>query len=148
MTLTLSLADIASLCASFVSIISVLYLVQIRVARMEAKVDTLWSFQLRRGEVETVLHGLGTKHSPLKLNEGALDVFPRALREEIRQISQERCSTQTELACEIEQRFGERLADEVCLPHGLSWGACLILAMRIAGEKPSPVTAPPEKAAA
>lgn len=38
----------------------------------------------------------------------------------------------TDLAAEIEIRFGNQIVDKVCIPHGLSQGACLVIAIDVA----------------
>jgi hypothetical protein len=40
--------------------------------------------------------------------------------------------TDAELAMEIERRFGDRILNEVCIPHGLYMGACLLIAIQAA----------------
>jgi hypothetical protein len=135
MNFILSASEIVSLVSSGISVLSVIYLGLIKFAQMDVKVDTLWQFQLRRGEVEAVLRGYATKNSPLKLNEErALEAFPAELGRAIQQYFSRlgRNLTRTEMAAEIERRFGERIVDEVCVPNGFSEGACLILAMHFA----------------
>ena len=38
----------------------------------------------------------------------------------------------TDLAAEIELRFGNQIVQKMCIPHGLSQGACLIIAIEVA----------------
>jgi hypothetical protein len=63
MNFILSASEIVSLISSGISVLSVIYLGLIKFAQMDVKVDTLWQFQFRRGEVEAVLRGYATKNS-------------------------------------------------------------------------------------
>jgi hypothetical protein len=117
-------------------LLSVFYLGLIKFAQMEVKVDTLWQFQLRRGEVEAVLHGYATKNSPISVDEERVaKAFPAELGQEIQRFFSRlgRNLTRVEMAAEIERRFGDRIVDEVCIPQGISEGVCLILALHFAG---------------
>ncbi len=44
--------------------------------------------------------------------------------------------TDTELALEIEKRFGDQIVQKVCIPHGLFMGACLLIAIAAIKEPP------------
>jgi hypothetical protein len=55
--------------------------------------------------------------------------------------------TDTELALEIERRFGDQLVQKVCIPHGLFMGACLLIAISALKEPPPFVRAPQTKGA-
>jgi hypothetical protein len=135
MNIVLSLSDILTMIAFTVSIFFLLFLGLIKLAQLEAKVDTLWQFQLRRGEVEAVLQGYATKNSPIRVNEErASQVFPAGLAEEIQRFFNRlgRNLTRVEMAAEIERHFGDRIVDEVCIPQGISQGTCLILALHFA----------------
>jgi hypothetical protein len=135
MNIILSPAEMLSLIISAVSLLAVSYLGLIKIARIEVKVDTCWRFLLRRGEAEAVLRGYATKNSPVSVSdERALKVFPADLAEAIQGYFNRlaRHLTLVELAAEIERNFGDRLVDEVCIPHGITEGACLVLAMHFA----------------
>ena len=45
--------------------------------------------------------------------------------------------TNAELAFQIERHFGSEIVDKVCIPHGLSYGACLIIAIAVAKGDPT-----------
>jgi hypothetical protein len=45
-----------------------------------------------------------------------------------------RSMTRTDLSLALENRFGERIVREVCLPNLLNLGACLVLAVAILTE--------------
>ncbi len=42
--------------------------------------------------------------------------------------------TERELFIAIERRFGTRILKEICIPHNLNQGECLIIAMAVAKE--------------
>jgi hypothetical protein len=146
MNFILTTSETINLINSAVSLLAVSYLGLIKFAQAQVKVDTLWQFQLRRGEVEAVLRGYATKNSPLNVNdERALNAFPSGLAQALQQHFSRlgRNLTGVELASEIERHFGARLVDEVCMPQGISEGASLILAMHFA----QGAGAPPSSAA-
>jgi hypothetical protein len=135
MNLNLTTAEITSLISSAVSLLSSIYLLLFKFAQMEVKVDTLWLFQLRRGEAEALRHGFATKNSPISvIDNRARDAFPPDLANALHGYfaRQGRHLTRVEMAAEIERRFGPRIVDEVCIPQGISNGTCLILAMHFA----------------
>jgi hypothetical protein len=135
MNIVLSPSEILSLIISAISLLGVIYLGQIKLAQMKVKVDALWQFQLRRGEVEAVLRGYATKNSPINIDdERASKAFPSDLAEAIQGYFSRlgRNLTRVEMAAEIERNFGDRIVDEVCIPQGVSEGVCLVLAMHFA----------------
>jgi hypothetical protein len=44
----------------------------------------------------------------------------------------ERPLSDLEITMEIERRFGDRILNEVCIPHNLNQGACLLIALAVA----------------
>jgi hypothetical protein len=108
----------------------------IRVTLAETRLEnkTLWDFQLRRGALEAIGNGVATKNSPLTVREEYLAVskeLGEPLREFYRKLGRP-AMTNAELAFQIERHFGSRIVDNVCVPLGLSYGACLIIASAIA----------------
>lgn len=106
-----------------------------RLLQLETRIETLWDFQLRRAAVEAVQRGVATVNSPLKFSAEAkswLGDMADELRSYYRQFGAG--LSRTRLAEEIERRWGRRIVDEVCVPHGLLQGACLLLAMEVASE--------------
>lgn len=65
-----------SLALSASSLIGVAYGVLFRQAKIEARVELLWGFLLRRGVAEGLSSGLMEKMSPLRLNVQLLDLHP------------------------------------------------------------------------
>jgi hypothetical protein len=102
---------------------------------IQVKIDTIWSFQMRRAMSEVVEAGVGTKNSPLQFTDEAraamapiadeLELFYKHMPVDVK-------LDDSQALLEIERRFGERLLDMVCIPCKLSHGACLILAYAVA----------------
>ena len=110
-----------------------------RLERLSVKIDTLWDFQLRRGALEAMVSGVATKNSPLTVREEFLAVSKELgdpLRDFYRKIARP-AMTNAELAFQIERHFGSEIVDKVCIPHGLSYGACLIIAIAVAKGDPT-----------
>ena len=90
---------------------------------------------MRRAMSEVVTAGVGSKNSPLHFTDEArrllapiadeLALFYQAMTAEVK-------LNDATVLLELEHRFGERLLDMVCIPCGLSHGACLLLAYSIA----------------
>jgi hypothetical protein len=97
---------------------------------LQVKVDTLWSFLLRRGEAEGLSAGALQKNSPVTLTPAGADWFAGGLGADLRgwYAGLRAKPTGPALAFEIERAFGRRIVDEVCLPRGVSQGACLAAA--------------------
>lgn len=116
-----------------------------RLAELETKVAAMWEFQLRRAQNELLSKGYGIMNSPLRVFDSAKALLA-PLAGELQYFYQRlgRRMTDAELALEIERLFGERLAKDVCLPHGLQEGACLLIAIAVAREEEivTPTTPP------
>jgi hypothetical protein len=116
-----------------------------RVSLVEFKVQTMWNFQMRRGFSEVVATGVGTLESPLRFNddiERALDPIRDRLLEYARGHFTEQTSD-SEALLMLEDEFGDELLRFVCVPKGLSHGACLLLALTVArGRNEVHLTAP------
>lgn len=107
-----------------------------RVTTLEARVESLWTFLLRRGVAEAVTRGVGSMNSPLTISDEAKAWFAPFAHElhEFYRGGGGGSLPDDRLAEEIERRWGERMLREVCLPHGMSQGACLLIAMAVARE--------------
>ena len=104
-----------------------------RLAKMEVKVDTVWDFLMRRAVSEAINVGVAVKNSPIEVTDEAKQ-WMKPLLASIRDFYRETGGnlTDRELALEIERRFGEQILNEVCIPHRLSQGACLLIAIQAA----------------
>jgi tetrahydromethanopterin S-methyltransferase subunit G len=99
--------------------------------RISMMVDTMWDFQIRRAQTELIKKGLGEINSTFKVSKEA-KLWMAPLVGPIRDFYQRigRQLSERELYVEIEQRFGDRILKEVCIPHGLDQGACLLIAVQ------------------
>jgi hypothetical protein len=106
-----------------------------RFIRLEHKIEVLWDFHMRRAKTEFVAKDLGAINSPVILNPETrawYDGMAADLKMFYGKVGAR--LTERELFIEIEQRFGDRLQKEICIPHGLTAGACILAAMAICRE--------------
>jgi hypothetical protein len=101
-----------------------------RLARMELKVDTVWDFLIKRARVEVVNVGWGQMQSPLVLNSATLTAIMPFVLEVVafygEVLRREPAIREADLFIAIERQFGDRIVEQVCIPHGVNLGACLI----------------------
>lgn len=120
----------------------------IRFGKLELKVDTMWAFQMRRALAESVNSGVATMNSPLKFTSeirAYLDPIRLSLREFHQAVGFK--MNDTEELLEIERRFGDNLARDVCIPCRISQGSCLLLALAVARDTEDLVIKIPQVAA-
>lgn len=134
--MTVTLAEVGTVIAIVIGLLS-LYTAAVTNARtmgkMEVKVDTLWDFQMRRAATEAVRKGIATRNSPVVIHDEAKKWMAPLLgpiHDFYRRLG--RNMTERELWVEIERRFGAQISEEVCIPHGLDQGACLLIAIQAA----------------
>ena len=126
------LVPIASLIVSLLSIVAVIYLAAVKLARIELKVDTMWEFQLRRAFSEAVSAGIATSNSPLQFTQDALAKLA-PIKEELHDFwrSHKRMND-ADVTLAIERHFGDLLLTQICVPCRLSHAACLLVALAVA----------------
>lgn len=96
------------------------------------RVNTLWGFLLSRGIAEAVTKGVATMNSPITVTEEAKAWFePIVAQLRTFYDGEGRGLSDVNLAIEIERRFGDRILKEICIPHGLFMGACLVIALQL-----------------
>jgi len=108
-----------------------------RLARIEKRVNLMWSFQMTRAYAEAVQSGLAAPGS----GQYALTLSPEvrarfdAIAPDLHQLYLDNpdCS-QDELRELIESQWQQWLVDNVCLPLNVHHGACLIFAYEVARE--------------
>jgi hypothetical protein len=102
-------------------------------AEIRVKVDTMWNFLLRRGVAEGVNNGLLTMNSPVRLTPESARIM-EVLGPELRAFREKDCPNADEktLAIAIEEKFGDRLLKEVCIPNNITYGVCLLIATAVA----------------
>ena len=133
MEVTITNISLALSATSIIGLLLFIIKVSMAIGVLKLKVDTMWAFQMRRAMSEAVDDGVGSLNSPL--------VFSDDARERLNPIKQDLIAfyaklppklTDGEILLKIEHEFGDRLLIMVCVPCGLSHGACLLLAMAIA----------------
>jgi hypothetical protein len=104
-----------------------------RLGVLEFKVATMWNFQMRRGFSEVVSTGIGSFGSPLHFNQDVQHALD-PIREDLLAFGKAQLAyaPDEEALLLLEAEFGDKLLHYVCLPFGLSHGACLLLALTAA----------------
>lgn len=100
---------------------------------MDTKMSTVWGFLMNRAIGEAVQKNIATFNSPVVISEEAkkwMAGMANQLRDFYAKLG--RRMSEWELALEIERLFGEQILKEVCIPNGLSQGACLLIAIEVA----------------
>jgi hypothetical protein len=118
--------------ATIMSLLGVVWISAVRITSLQVKVDTIWSFLMKRALSEALVQGVATRNSPVRVTDEAKqwmsDLIP-PIRDFCARLGR-RNITDNDLAIEIERRFGEQILNEVCIPHGLYMGACLLIAVQ------------------
>jgi hypothetical protein len=139
---TLILA-VVSLATSMLAFAKVFFDITKTIVALQVKVDTMWNFTLRRGISEVVINDLGKVNSPIVFTEKAVEVIA-PLAQKLRDFYDKlKPIDDNELFIRIEQEFGQLLLYEICIPHALHLGACLVIAVEAA--KGNLACPPPEE---
>jgi hypothetical protein len=117
--------------------IAMVWWAAVKITKLEVKTETMWGMIMKRAVVEGVHQGLMEVHSPVRLinDSGAM---LGAMAPEIVAFYEKNCKDvpESKAALAIEREFGTRLATEVCIPNGISFGICLIIALAVAKGEP------------
>lgn len=132
-------SDVSSLITmapGMLSLVGLVYVLGVKFTRLEVKVDTMWDFQMRRAMSEGLREGVLKHNSPIAPTPEAL-AWLDSLKHELQSFYAKlgKRLSDRDLAIEIERRFGRKILEEVCIPHGLFQGVCLILAKEVAKQK-------------
>jgi hypothetical protein len=120
-----------------------------RMTRIEVHVETLWDFHIRRSMVEATSKGIGSLNSPFVLNGDKAHDIGGGLKEDLlawyETLETKDSMNDRDLFIAVEGAFGERLIREMCIPHNIQEGTCVLIAIAlIKGENklefPSAVT--------
>lgn len=105
----------------------------IRIRSLEVKVDTIWSFLVRRAVSEGVQKGMMEMNSPVAVSPESRALLS-GMEWELRDFYDRVGAKLSDVAAmlEIEKRFGGRLLREVCTPHRMDKGECLVIALAVA----------------
>lgn len=127
------LTIIGMLLTTLISIGGAAVVTMSRIAKIEVKVDTLWTILFQRGVVETVSRGLGTVNSPLEISSEVRTLF-QGVANELRKFYQRTgryAVSDMELAIGIQRVFGDRLF-QICIDNKLPPEAAVLIAAAIA----------------
>ncbi len=119
--------------ASWMLLLMFIVKVSMRFGALELKVDTMWGFQMRRSMSEVITSGVGKTNSPLVFTDLAIHALD-PIRERLVDWYKGTKSkiSDADLLLGIEQNFGDDIVKMVCVPCGISYGACLIIALAVA----------------
>ncbi len=106
-----------------------------RLVSIEAKLNALWDYNIRRARTETLYKGFGTEHSPLIINEDIKKIYEKYIPE-LKAFYKKINGglTDRELFILMDQEFGERFVREVCVPYNMASGACIDIACTLCKE--------------
>jgi hypothetical protein len=106
-----------------------------RMTRIEVHVETLWDFHIRRSMVEATNKGIGTLNSPFIMNEDAAHEIGGNLKDELlawyHDLPDKDSINERDLFIRIEGAFGDRLIRDMCIPHGIQEGTCILIAIAL-----------------
>lgn len=118
-----------------------------QLGQLELKINTVWDFLMRRGQVELVNKGWGTKRSPVKLAltifESIVPLIDDIVKFYIQIKKDKPAITDRDLFIAIEHNFGDRLVERICIPMNVQLGACVIAvleACKIVTGQSEPIT--------
>lgn len=121
--------------------------VAMAMSKMQTRLDIMWDFTMRRALAEGLNKHVVTQNSPVVVTDEARSWF-EGIKSELQQFYLDKGSklSDADLQVAIEKLFGERLAQEISIPHKLHAGSCLLAAILIAKEAVPPVTEPAKEA--
>ena len=128
-------AALASLCVSLLTLAKLIFGVTSTIAAIQVKVDTMWAFTLRRGTGEAVMQGFATINSPVVFTVKAKEIIAPMIQTLEMLYNEMKPIADDDLAIEIEQAFGDKLLQDICIPNKMSMGACLVIAVAAAKGK-------------
>lgn len=117
---------IISLVVAILGLIGTAYIGLFKFARIESRVELLWSFLMRRGVADALIGGVMEKSSPLRLKVQALEQH-KALTEKARAFYLQAGHKMNDIGLieELERRYGVELG-AVASEHQMNAGGCLV----------------------
>ena len=123
------------------SLIATIFWFGKRFAAVEFKVDTLWDFIMRRGLVAALNKGLVTMNSPITVPASSLQIYAGMIEDlqrwyvnvgkEIERKSASEQDKERNMFAAVEHYFGDRIVKEICIPHRMDVGECVVTALAI-----------------
>lgn len=101
-------------------------------SKIEVKVDTIWDFLMRRAIAAGLENNVLSMNSPVVATAKG-EAMLEPVKEDLLKFYQEVGAKLNvrDLFMELERKFGDRFMKDVCIPHGISQGACLLAAIDI-----------------
>lgn len=129
------IAIILSVLVFIITLGGLLWLLEHRIRLLDSRVSALWSYAMDRALTEALSKGLAVRNSPLKVTDEVRGWYVSMLTDlKSFYLKSGRHMTEQQLFIEISIRFGRRILNEICIPHGLVAGSCIVLAMELARE--------------
>lgn len=102
---------------------------------LESKLDTIWDYLIKRAETEFIVKGLGTINSPYLITDEVRSWYA-PISKDLKNFYNKIGVTLTdqELFVMVYKEFGQWIAVNVCVPHGLENGSCILAAIAVAKE--------------
>lgn len=101
---------------------------------LKQNVITLSDFIFRRGIAEAVINGSAKMNSPVVVTEEAKSLFAD-LKPDLKKLAQANANaSDSELGFLIERKWGDFILKKICIPRGMTQGACLLIAVSVAKE--------------
>ena len=102
---------------------------------LENKLDTVWDYLINRAETEFLIKGLGTINSPYLITDEVrswYDPISKELKNFYTKVGIN--LTAQELFVMIHKEFGDWITKNICVPHKLESGSCILAAIAVAKE--------------
>lgn len=102
---------------------------------IENKITIIWNYLIRRAETEFITKGLGTINSPYIINPEVrkwYEPIAEQLHDFYAKVGVN--LTNTELFAMVSKEFGEWITKNICIPHNLEAGSCILAAIAVARE--------------
>ena len=107
-----------------------------QISENDSKINTVVDMLIRNAKTESVLKGLATINSPLVASDDARQYFA-SMKDELRSyyLTIGIHLSENDLFLDVQNRFGDRIFKEICLPLKIMNNACITLAIAIAREQ-------------
>lgn len=128
-----------AICGGIWFIISRFNAINGRFIALETKVEMVLNHMIRRAKSEGLNKGMLKQNSPIEATDEAIRQFEYA--GELKQDLQKFCSTEgknmkeNELFLAVDEKFGERIKDEISKMYVIHYGSCLYAAIEIGKKK-------------
>jgi hypothetical protein len=108
---------------------------RIKYKNIEDRLDLVWDYLIKRAETEFILKGLGTINSPYLITDEVRSWYAPIAKDLKNFYNKVGINlTNRELFTMIDKEFGEWIKINVCIPHGLEAGSCILAAIAVAKE--------------